>query len=162
MEKNPTAIKLRGKIERVFSYAIFKGEYLHPNPATYRGNLDMVFAPQSKAHTEKHLTSMTLDETREVCTEFWKRGSISHMAILFGVLTALRANEFIHARWDEIELIEALVESGELRLANLPTREEIDWFETEFYNKQRTTEGASPPTRVKRPKEIKRSSQAFS
>lgn len=33
------------------------------------------------------------------------------------------------------KLIEALVESGELSLANLPTREEIDWFEAEFCNK---------------------------
>lgn len=33
------------------------------------------------------------------------------------------------------KLSEALVESGELSLANLPTREEIDWFEAEFCNK---------------------------
>ena len=33
------------------------------------------------------------------------------------------------------KLIEALVESGELSLANLPTREELDWFATEFCKK---------------------------
>lgn len=108
MEKNPTAIKLRGKIERVFAYAIFKGEYSHPNPATYRGNLDMVFAPQSKVHTEKHFESMTVAEARDVCAQFWRRGTISYMAILFGILTVLRANEFIHARWDEIDFENAI------------------------------------------------------
>lgn len=100
---NPTAVKIRGRLERVFAYAIFRGEYDGPNPAVYRGNLDMVLAPPSKVHEEKHLTAMTLEDTKDVCAEFWKRGRMSHMVVIFGILTALRAGEFVRARWSEID-----------------------------------------------------------
>lgn len=101
--KNPTAVRLRGRLERVFAYATFKGEYTRPNPATYRGNLDMVFPPPSKVHTEEHMTAMTLDEAREVCEAFCRRGAVGNLCTVFGILTALRTQEFVLAQWDEVD-----------------------------------------------------------
>lgn len=101
--KTDTASKLRGKLERVFAYAIFKGLYSGPNPAVYRGNLDMVLGAPSKVFQKKHREAMTLEETQEVCRVFWQRGAVSHLAIIFGILTALRAKEFCYARWEEID-----------------------------------------------------------
>lgn len=47
--KNETAARVRSRLERIFSYAIFKGEYSGPNPAVYRDNLEMVLRPKPKS-----------------------------------------------------------------------------------------------------------------
>ena len=104
--KTDTAAKLRGKLERVFAYAIFKGEYNNANPAIYKGNLDMVLPPPSKVYTQSHREAMTLDEMKEICAKFWTLGRSSHMAVLMGILTALRAKEFTFAQWSEFDFNE--------------------------------------------------------
>lgn len=106
--KNETATRVRSRLERIFSYAIFKGEYSGANPAVYRDNLDMVFAPSSKIHTIKHMEAMTLEEAQKYAAFAVASGTIGHLATVFGILTALRANEFIRARWEEIDLENAL------------------------------------------------------
>lgn len=106
--KNETATRVRSRLERIFSYAIFKGEYSGANPAVYRDNLDMVFAPSSKIHTIKHMEAMTLEEAQKYAAFAVASGTIGHLATVFGILTALRANEFIRARWEEIDLDNAL------------------------------------------------------
>lgn len=106
--KNETATRVRSRLERIFSYAIFKGEYSGANPAVYRDNLDMVFAPSSKIHTIKHMEALTLEEAQKYAAFAVASGTMGHLATVFGILTALRANEFIRARWEEIDLENAL------------------------------------------------------
>lgn len=105
-EKPETASRLRGRLERVFSYAIWCGEYTHSNPAAYKDCLDMVLPSVSAITEVKHQTAMTVEEAAEVAEKFWAKGAISHLAVLFGLLTALRAQEFVLARWEEIDLAE--------------------------------------------------------
>lgn len=63
--KNETASRVRARLERIFSYAIFKHEYMGANPAVYRDNLDMVFAPSGKIQTVKHMEAMTIKEAQK-------------------------------------------------------------------------------------------------
>lgn len=106
--KNETASRVRARLERIFSYAIFKHEYMGANPAVYRDNLDMVFAPSGKIQTVKHMEAMTIKEAQKYVAIALASGTMGHLATVFGMLTALRANEFIRARWEEIDLKEAL------------------------------------------------------
>ena len=106
--KNETASRVRARLERIFSYAIFKHEYMGANPAVYRDNLDMVFAPSGKIQTVKHMEAMTIKEAQKYVATAVASGKMGHLATVFGMLTALRANEFIRARWEEIDLNSAL------------------------------------------------------
>lgn len=106
--KTETASRVRARLERIFSYAIFRGEYSGPNPAVYRDNLDMVFAPSAKIQTVKHMEALTLKEAKKYVAFAIASGTMGHLATIFGMLTALRANEFVRARWEEIDLKEAL------------------------------------------------------
>ena len=63
----PTAKKVRNRLERCFEIATFKGWYNKPNPARWRGNLDVVLPSLAKVHEEKHHEAMTLEETRGGC-----------------------------------------------------------------------------------------------
>lgn len=102
--KTETASRVRARLERIFSYAIFKHEYFGANPAVYRDNLDMVFAPSAKIQNVKHMEAMTLKEAQKYVAFAIASGTMGHLATIFGMLTALRANEFIRARWEEIDL----------------------------------------------------------
>ncbi len=108
-EKPETASRLRGRLERIFSYAIWRGDYTHSNPATFKGCLDMILPSVSTISEVKHQTAMTIEEAIEVAEKLWIKGAISHLAVLFGLLTALRAQEFVLARWEEVDLTEKIL-----------------------------------------------------
>lgn len=66
----------------------------------------------------------------------WVRNLPDHR--IEALMKVMTVTAYIHSKIPaniKKKLIEALVESGELSLANLPTREEIDWFESEFCKK---------------------------
>lgn len=66
----------------------------------------------------------------------WVRNLPDHR--IEALMKVMTVTAHIHAKIPsniQKKLIEVLVESGELALVNLPTREELDWFETEFCKK---------------------------
>lgn len=102
--KTDTASRVQGRLERIFEYATFVGCYDRPNPARWKGNLDMILSPPSKVKPHKHHEAMTLDEAKTVIAKLDGSPYASHKAILFGMLTACRVSEFIKAKWSEIDL----------------------------------------------------------
>ena len=50
LSQNPTAARLRGRIERVISYATVRGWRIGANPAVWRSNLEHVLAAPAKVH----------------------------------------------------------------------------------------------------------------
>lgn len=102
--KSVTAGRVRLRLERVFDYFIFKGWYTQPNPAKWKGNLDMVFPSVEKVNREEHHIAMTEIEACYIARRFINSEYLSHKMILFGLLTASRVNEFANATWDEIDL----------------------------------------------------------
>ena len=103
-EKTDTASRLQGRLERIFEYATFVGVYDKPNPARWKGNLDMLLAPPSKVKPVRHHEAMTMDEARKFAALTMETGYWSYVAILFGMLTACRVQEFLYTTWDEIDL----------------------------------------------------------
>ncbi len=106
--KTDTASRLRGRLETIFDQAIFEGVHPGPNPAHWRGNLNRTLPPVRRIHTVKHQEAMTLEEAREVVRYVSGSRFVSHQALLFGMLTASRVNEFTGAKWEEVDLVKAV------------------------------------------------------
>ena len=101
--KTETASRLRGRLENIFDYFTVKGMYSHENPARWKAGLSLLLPPSSKIEDIKHHEAMTMEEARKVAKHFIKSENITDKAILFGMLTASRANEFQLAEWSEID-----------------------------------------------------------
>ena len=104
--KTPSATKLRGILERVFSYAIFKGDYQGMNPALYRGNLDVVLPSPAKVHKTKHDEALTLEGLKGALIKATTAKSPVSLSVVMTALTALRVNEVVKAVWSEVDLNE--------------------------------------------------------
>ena len=104
--KSETASRLLGRLERIMDYATFKGWYMLPNPARWKGNLELVLPPISKVRQQVHHEAMTAQEAQGIAVQFFDSDFLSHKAILFGLLTATRVSEFLNARWDEFNFEE--------------------------------------------------------
>lgn len=100
-DKTETAKRVRGRLENIFDYAISKG-YCKENPARWKANLETFLPSPSKIQEEHHFTSMPLEELKVLAPKL-NDNYVSHMAVLFGILTASRAQEFLGATWDEID-----------------------------------------------------------
>lgn len=102
--KTETASRLRGRIESIFDLAIVMGYYEGSNPATWRGNLSFFLPPVSKVQKLKHHDALSFAELRQFFDERYVQNlHISTQAVLFGALTATRANEFVEMTWKEVD-----------------------------------------------------------
>ena len=68
----------------------------------------MLFPAGSKVHKVKHQEAATQVELSIICKKFITSQFVSHQAIVFGILTAARVNEFLGARWSEIDFDNAV------------------------------------------------------
>ena len=104
-QKTETASRLRGRIEAIFDLAIVMGYYEGPNPATWRGNLSFFLPPITKVQKVRHHDALTFDELKTFFSERFEQKvvHVSTQAVLFGALTATRANEFIEMTWGEVD-----------------------------------------------------------
>jgi integrase len=103
-EKNDTAKKLRGRIERVLDYAKSMGFRTGENPATMKGNLE--FSLSRKSIERIHQPSLHWKELPVFMRELRSKSSISRLALEFLILTAARTSEVRNAQWSEIDLKE--------------------------------------------------------
>lgn len=101
--KNETASRVRMRLEAVINWAIRHKYRKLANPATWRGNLEFDLPPVAKVKHVKHHSSMTFEEAKQVVSYLLDHPSVVSAAILFGLATASRVNEFRLARWDEIK-----------------------------------------------------------
>lgn len=101
--KNETASRVRMRLEAVINWAIRHKFRKLANPATWRGNLEFDLPPVAKVKHVKHHSSMTFEEAKQVVSYLLDHPSVVSAAILFGLATASRVNEFRLARWDEIK-----------------------------------------------------------
>ena len=103
-QKNDTAKKLRGRIERVLDYAKSMGYRTGENPAAMKGNLEFSLSKKSKESVPQ--PSLYWKELPTFMKELRSSTSISRLALEFAILTATRTNETINAQWNEFNLEE--------------------------------------------------------
>jgi integrase len=106
--RTETAKRLRGRIERVLSWAKGRGLRDGENPARWSGYLDEMLAASSKVAPVRHHAAMPYAELPAFMGELRMRNSMSARALELTILCATRTGETIGATWSEIDLDEAL------------------------------------------------------
>jgi integrase len=106
-EKNVTATRVRGRIERVLDAAKVRGLGEGDNPARWSGHLSLIF-PTIKVMARGHHAAMPYADVPAFVAELRTREARSARALEFLILTAARSSEVFNAAWDEFNLEEKL------------------------------------------------------
>lgn len=102
-EKHETATRVRARVENIINWAIRNELRSGANPAVWKGNLEFDFPKTIKAVTVKHHAAMTVDEARQAVDYCLRHPSPVSGAILLGIATATRVQEFRFASREEID-----------------------------------------------------------
>jgi len=105
--KPETASRLRGRIERVLDAAKAQGLRSGENPARWRGHLSVLLPKPDKLRRGHH-KAMPYDAVPAFVARLRASGGVGAAALEFLILTAARTGEVIGARWDEVDLDEAV------------------------------------------------------
>jgi integrase len=103
-----TGARLRGRIENILDWAKVLNYRSGPNPAQWRGNLDKLLPRPSKVRRVQHLASMPYAKVPAFMAQLRDRGTTAAKTLQFTVLTAVRTNEALGARWQEFDLDQKL------------------------------------------------------
>lgn len=99
---------LRLRLEAILNVA--KGEGLiERNVAEWEGCLDASLPPISvvrRAIPTKHHDAVSPEDLRDVVQKLWTVEKTAAMAVVFGALSAGRANEYLGGKWSEIDFKE--------------------------------------------------------
>jgi integrase len=98
--KQVTAIRLRGRIERILNWAKALGLRAGENPAQWKGHLENLLQ-RPKREKEHHL-ALPYNEIPAFMAELRQHESTAARALELCVLTATRSAEVLGARWDEV------------------------------------------------------------
>ena len=88
----PTAISLRGRIEKVLDWCKVRGFRAGENPAAWKGNLDHLLANPSRRKVEHH-RALSIDEMPKFMAALRKQQGPVARCLEFLVLTAARTDE---------------------------------------------------------------------
>ena len=100
--KPETAGRVRGRIERILSWATTRGYRMGENPARWRGHLDQTLPPQGKVRRVEHHAALPFVEVPAFLVELRSQSGVAAAALELTILTAARTGEVLGARWSEI------------------------------------------------------------
>ena len=106
--KTETASRLRGRIEKVVSFAIVQGWRAGPNPAVWRGHLELMFPARAKVCPVQHYAALDWREAPAFLAKLREQDSMGALALQFAILTATRSGEVRGATWAEIDIERAV------------------------------------------------------
>lgn len=101
--KPETASRVRGRIERILSWAIVRGLRTQPNPAIWKGQLEILLPKHSSIRKVRHHPALDWKELPEFMGRLRQRSAISARALELTILTASRSLEVRGATWAEID-----------------------------------------------------------
>src|SRR6516225_6930859 len=99
----PTAVNLRGRIEKVLDWCKVHGYRAGENPAVWKGNLDHLLANPSRSHKAEHHRALSIDEMPAFMEALRKEQGPVARCLEFVVLPAARADEARRATPAEID-----------------------------------------------------------
>lgn len=105
IDKTETAMRLRGRIEAVFDWAMAhdhreKG----PNPAAWKGNLKVMLPDPKDVREVIHHAALGYNDIPNFVDELMTMPGEASRGLLFAILTAARTGEVRFATWQEIDL----------------------------------------------------------
>ena len=103
--KNETAVRVRNRIEMVINFAVQREWRPEgPNPARWRGNLDIALPAANKVKRREHFEAMPIDNMPAFMAQLQAVEGSGARALEFTILTASRTGAVRMATWDEIDL----------------------------------------------------------
>jgi integrase len=102
--KTETAIRLRGRIEAVLSWATVAGHRAGDNPARWKGNLSEMLAKPSKVATIENMPAVALGDAPRWWRDLAGRDGMGARALQFLTMAAARSGEVRGMTWDEVDL----------------------------------------------------------
>ena len=99
-----TAVRLRGRIEKILDWAKGRGLRSGDNPAAWRGNLEAQLPKASKVTKVKHHPAVRLDDVAAFMEKLRLQKGIAAKALEFAILTAARSGEVRGATWSEVDM----------------------------------------------------------
>lgn len=106
--KTETASRLRGRIEKVLDWARVRGHRHGENPARLKGHIENALPKLSDMRKIEHHPALPYAKAGAFMADLRKQNGIAARALEFTVLTTVRTNEAIGAKWPEIDLEKAL------------------------------------------------------
>lgn len=103
-EKNETASRVRGRIERVLAWATVNRHRSGENPARWRGHLSEALAAPALTKKVTHHPALPYVELPAFMRQLDGQVGIGALALKFTILTAARTGEVLGLRWRELDL----------------------------------------------------------
>ncbi len=102
--KTETAVRVRGRIEKVLGWATVHGYRVGDNPAAWRGHLSEALPKPAKVSAVEHHAALPYTEVGAFLRDLRTRAGTAARALEFIVLTACRTGEAIGATWGEVDI----------------------------------------------------------
>jgi integrase len=99
-EKNETAGRVRGRIEKILDWARVKGHRSGDNPARWEGHLEFLLAKRSKVRKARHHPALPWAQIAEFMAELRHQEGLAAKCLEFAILTAARSGEARGVPWD--------------------------------------------------------------
>lgn len=106
--KTETAVRVRGRIEKILGWARINDYRQGENPARWKGYLDNLLPPRAKVTAVKHHAALPFTQIPEFMRCLRSEASVTARAFEFCILTATRTNETLQMRWDEVDEVAGL------------------------------------------------------
>jgi integrase len=106
--KNVTAMRLRGRIEMVLSWATVAGYRTGDNPARWQGNLSEMLTKPGKVTKVEHKPALSLADAPRWWRDLERRATMAARALQFVCLTAARSSDVRGMVWSEVDMNSAL------------------------------------------------------
>ena len=126
-DKNETASRLRGRIERVLEFAKVKGWREGENPAAWRGNLRNLLPKRQRLQRGRQ-PAMAYGDVPAFMVRLRVSEAMAARALEFTILTGARSGETLGATWQEIDFERKVwtvpaerMKGGEAHVVALPT-----------------------------------------
>jgi integrase len=101
--KTTTAMRVRGRIEKVLDFAKVHDYRDGDNPARWEGHLESIYPTKEKIAPVEHHAALPYRQIPEFMRRLRAIDGIAARAMEFMILTAARSSEVREARWSEID-----------------------------------------------------------
>jgi integrase len=101
--KPTTAMRVRGRVEKVLDWAKVQGFREGDNPARWRGHLDSVYPTKEKLAPVEHHAALPFRDVPAFMRKLRAADGTAERALEFAILTAARSSEVLGASWAEID-----------------------------------------------------------
>jgi integrase len=104
--KSETASRVRQRIERVLDWAKVRGFRTGDNSARWKGHLDQSLPTLASVRKVRHHPALPYAQIGAFMRSLGERAGISPRALEFAILTGMRTEAVLEARWSEIDMVE--------------------------------------------------------